>query len=85
MGHRNKFPHLNFHIDRTSKQETVYSMYTRDPFDEEQKYPRESSTLFAANIMGHLQGIKEGSIKPTDKGVKATYSLLAQEGIAEVV
>jgi len=85
MGHRNKFPHLNFHIDRTSMQETVYSMYTRDPFDEEQKYPRTSSTLFVANIVGHLQGIKEGLVKPTDKGVKATYSLFQKESITELV
>ena len=84
MGHRNKFPHLNFHIDRTSMQETVYSMYSRDPFDEEQKYPRTSSTLFVANIVAHLQGLREGLVKPADKGVRSTYSLFKGEIIADL-
>lgn len=85
MGHRNKFPHLNFHVDRTSLQETVYSMYTRDPFDEEQKLPRTSSTLFVANIAGHLQGIRDGLVGPADKGVRATYNLFKGENISALV
>ena len=36
MGHRNRFPHLSFHVDRSPKQPTPYSMFTRDPFDAEQ-------------------------------------------------
>lgn len=82
MGHRNKFPHLNFHVDRTSMQETVYSLYTRDPFDEEQKHPRKSSTLFVANIVGHLQGIREGLVSPAEKGMRGTYSLFQGENIS---
>ena len=85
MGHRNKFPHLNFHVDRTSMQETVYSMYSRDPFDEEQKHPRKSSTLFVANIVGHLQGIREGLVSPDEKGMRGTYSLFQEESIPELL
>lgn len=61
-GHRNRFPHLQFHIDRSAKQDARYSMYTRDPFDEEQKHPRTASTIFIPNIVGQLQGYKEGTI-----------------------
>lgn len=61
-GHRNRFPHLQFHIDRSAKQEARHSMYTRDPFDAEQKHPRTSSTLFITNIVAHLQALKEGTV-----------------------
>lgn len=61
-GHRNRFPHLQFHIDRSAKQEARHSMYTRDPFDAEQKHPRTSSTLFISNIVAHLQALKEGTV-----------------------
>lgn len=75
-GHRNRFPHLNFHIDRSVNQPTQYSLFTRDPFDEEQQYPRTSSTLFTANIVAHLQGIREGLVNPlTDKGMRTNYTL----------
>jgi len=62
-GHRNRFPNFQFHIDRSAKQETRYSLYTRNPFDDEQKYPRTSSTLFIANIAAYLQGLKQLSIQ----------------------
>lgn len=85
-GHRNRFPHLQFHIDRNSKQTTRYSMYTRDPFDDEQRYPRTASTLFAANIVSHLQGIKDGSItRHGEKGVRASAPLFENEDMAIVI
>ena len=86
QGHKNRFPHLNFHMDRSSKQPTHFSMYTRNPFDEEQKHPRTSSTLFIANIVGYLQGVREGIVDPTkDKGVRGTYTLFQDIDIAEVL
>jgi len=86
QGHRNRFPHLNFHIDRSANQPTQYSMYTRDPFDEEQKFPRTSSTLFAPCILGHLQAAKEHQLDPdTDKGLKGTYTIFTQEDMSTVL
>lgn len=83
--HRNRFPHLNFHLDRTAKQVTVYSMYTRDPFDAEQKMPRTSSTLFTPNIVAYLQAVKEGLINPdVDKGLRTSYVLFSKEIVGEV-
>ena len=49
IGHRNRFPHLKFHYDRSPGQKTIYSVYTRNPFDTEQVKPRISSTLFIPN------------------------------------
>ena len=86
VGHRNRFPHLNFHVDRTANQPTHYSMYARDPFDAEQQFPRTASTLFIPNIIAHLQGIKEGLINPnTDKGVRGTYTLFSKEPVHELM
>lgn len=79
MGHRNRFPHLNFHVDRTANQPTHYSMYSRNPFDEEQQHPRTSSTLFIPGIVGHLQAIKEGIVQKDDRGMKGTYTLFTNE------
>lgn len=85
-GHRNRFPHLNFHVDRSLKQVTRYSMYTRDPYDSEQKFPRTSSTLFVANIVGYLQGVRDGIINPvTDKGGRGTYAIFHKTDMAEVL
>lgn len=60
VGHRNRFPQLNFHIDRNPAQETHYSVYTRNPFCEDQKPPRTSMTVFIPYLVAYLQGIKEG-------------------------
>lgn len=85
-GHRNRFPHLQFHIDRNSRQTTRYSMYTRDPFDDEQRFPRTASTLFAANIVGHLQGIKDGSVtRHEHTGTRASAPLFESENMATVI
>ena len=75
-GHRNRFPHLQFHIDRNEQQETRYSLYTRNPFDDEQKYPRTASTLFIANIAAYFQAIKQGSMQKNYDGKKITSQLL---------
>jgi len=83
-GHRNRFPHLNFHVDRTANQPTHYSMYTRDPTDPEQILPRTASTLFTANIIGHLQGLKEGIIQPGTTGIKGTYTVFTKENMEDV-
>lgn len=84
--HRNRFPQLNFHIDRSSEQGTVYSMYTRDPFDEEQRYPRTSSTLFIPNIVAYLQGVKEGIVDPhAEKGARTAAVLFAEEDVRSLI
>lgn len=86
MGHRNRFPQLNFHVDRSEKQPTHYSMYTRNPFDNEQKHPRKSSTLFVPSIIGYLQSLKEKSIDPASaKGNKGTYTIFTKENMSELV
>lgn len=59
QGQKNIFPDLNFHIDRGSNQENQYSLFCRDPFDDLQKHPRQSSTLITANIVPYLQTLKE--------------------------
>jgi len=83
-GHRNRFPQLNFHIDRSSAHPTHYSMYSRDPFDDEQKFPRTSSTLFIPSLVGHLQAIKEQQVKPDEKGLKNTYTLFTNENMTDL-
>ncbi|MBL4622295.1 MAG: hypothetical protein JKY89_07835 [Immundisolibacteraceae bacterium] len=85
-GHKNRFPHLNFHCDRNESQPTIYSMYTRDPYDEEQKYPRTSSTLFGPSILGSLQTLKEaesGFVPAT--GAAMHYSIFAEEDMGTVL
>jgi len=86
VGHRNKFPHLNFHVDRTANQVDHFSMYSRDPFDPEQKYPRTVSTLMCANIVGHLQSIREGvTDKFSRSGLKGTYTIFKGENMEDVL
>ncbi|MCG8693813.1 MAG: hypothetical protein MI806_21635 [Minwuiales bacterium] len=53
--HRNIFANLEFHVDRGPGLPNQYSLFTRDPFDDAQRLPRQSSTLFVANIVAHLQ------------------------------
>lgn len=86
MGHRNRFPQLNFHVDRSENQPTHYSMYTRNPFDDEQKYPRTSSTLFVSSIIGHLQELKENTANTTDKIInKGSYTIFTPGTVPELV
>lgn len=76
MGHRNRFPHLSFHVDRSPMQPTPYSIFTRDPFDQEQIEPRTASTLLIANIVGYLQCVREKQCDPaTERGVRTQYDL----------
>jgi len=75
-GHRNRFPHLQFHIDRSEKQVTRYSLYTRDPFDEEQKHPRTASTLFVANVAAYLQSQKQNASQASGVSAPITSCLL---------
>jgi hypothetical protein len=85
-GHRNRFPHLNFHIDRSVNQPTQYSMYTRNPFDDEQKYPRTSSTLFVPSIVANLQAVKEQQPNAaSDKGIRNTYTLFTDEDMSQIL
>ncbi len=79
-GQRNIFPDLSFHIDRGSTQDNQYSLFCRDPFDEIQKAPRESSTLLIANIVGHLQAKKEGQAPPDQP--KKLYAIFDNEDLA---
>jgi len=86
MGHRNRFPQLNFHVDRSEKQPTHYSMYTRNPFDDEQKHPRTSSTLFVASIIGYLQSLKEKNIEPSDShNNRGSYTVFTPNNVPELV
>lgn len=85
-GHRNRFPHLNFHIDRSVNQPTQYSMYTRNPFDDEQKFPRTSSTLFIPSIVGNLQAIKENQPNAASNiGIRNTYNLFGNEDMSSLL
>lgn len=78
-GQRNIFPDLSFHIDRGSTQDNQYSLFCRDPFDEVQKAPRESSTLLIANIIGYLQAKKQGQ-NPPDR-LKKLYAIFDNEDL----
>ena len=60
VGHRNRFPHLNFHRDRNESQPTPYSLFYRDPFDAEQQFPRTSSTLFVSNQHARMELARTG-------------------------
>lgn len=59
MKQRNIFPSLRFHFDRGPDQPRPYSLFTRNPFDSIQREPRDSSTLFVANIVAVLQYLRE--------------------------
>lgn len=86
MGHRNRFPHLSFHVDRSVNQPTPYSMYTRDPFDAEQLEPRTASTLITSNIVGLLQCIREKQCNPSsEQGVRTQYNLFAEADMSQVL
>ena len=74
--HRNRFPHLKFHRDRSEHQPTRYSMYSRDPLDEEQRMPRAASTLFMPNILAYIQAKNEGRhVELKGQGALMHYNL----------
>ena len=85
MGHRNRFPHLNFHIDRSRNQSTRYSLFSRDPHDPEQVHPRESSTLFIPNLIAILQNIREnGDVPDGPVNLRTHYELFLDERVSEL-
>ena len=77
-GQKNIFPSLAFHVDRGAKFENQYSLFVRDPFDEEQKHPRNSGTLILSNQVAKLQGQNEG-IGQMDMGSR--YDLFTNERV----
>lgn len=77
-GQRNIFPSLRFHFDRGANQCEQISLFYRDPFDPEQKEPRKSSTLIAANVVVYLQSLKEGA-KPHE--FNSLYEVFEDEDI----
>lgn len=84
--HRAKFRHLNFHYDRGDHQERQYSLYTRDPRDPIQQPPRESSTLFIANIVAQLQKMKEsGETEVGQPGVRPSYMIFEKESVVDLI
>jgi len=86
LGHHNRFPHLKFHYDRSVLQPTVYSLYTRNPFDDEQKFPRIASTLFIPNIVAYLQCVKEKNFSLiAKKGLISNYDLFLDENMSDVI
>jgi hypothetical protein len=78
--HRNNFPHLNFHTDRGEAHDNKYSFYTRDPFDDEQKYPRKASTVFIDNAVAYLQSHIEGTLRANETGRRGHYSIFKHDG-----
>jgi len=86
QGHRNRFPQFQFHIDRSEVQITRYSLYTRNPFDEEQKHPRTASTLFTPNIAAYLQAVKQNQLqKNVDKGAPTSSLLFEKENLEDIM
>lgn len=86
MGHRNRFPQLNFHVDRIPSQVSYYSVYTRNPFDEIQKYPRTSSTLFIPTLVAYLQGLVEGKTTIlSNEGLINNAVLFNEESVKEII
>jgi len=86
MGHRNRFPQLNFHVDRIPSQLSYYSAYTRNPFDDEQKYPRTSSTLFIPTLVAYFQGLLEGKINIlSNEGLINNCELFTEKSIVPVL
>jgi hypothetical protein len=86
MGHRNRFPQLNFHVDRIPSQVSYYSVYTRNPFDEEQENPRTSSTLFVPMLVAYLQGLSEGKTTLlSDEGLINNAMLYDEESIKPIL
>lgn len=86
-GHKAKFQHLNFHYDRGPHQDEQHSLYSRDPSDPDQVAPRESSTLFIANIVACLQTMKEArtEVVPEGQGQLGSYQLFKNEHVGDLI
>lgn len=86
VGHRNRFPNLKFHFDRSPLQPTPYSLYSRNPFDDEQREPRESSTLFIPNLLAYIQSLREGKLQKNGvKGLNSNYDLFLEENVDSLI
>lgn len=86
MGHRNRFPQLNFHVDRIPSQLSYYSVYTRNPFDEEQKNPRTSSTLFIPMLVAYFQALSEGKTSIlSDEGLINNVVLYNEDSVKQIL
>lgn len=83
--HRNIFPHLRFHVDRGPAMPNQYSCFTRDPLDGEQRMPRESSTLFIANIVACLEQARAAGDPPGPAHVQPSYDLFAKIKMAPLL
>lgn len=85
-GHRNRFPHLNFHIDRSPNQPNPYSLFSRDPFCPEQVEPRTSSSLFIPNLVAYLQCVKEGQTSLLDNKTYLSHcDIFGQEDMKDIL
>ncbi len=74
--HRNIFPHLQFHLDRSPGAANQYSCFTRDPDDAAQRGPRATSTLFIANLVAWLELVRADGCDPREeRGVRMSYNL----------
>jgi hypothetical protein len=79
---RNIFPHMRFHYDRSSLQESQVSLFSRNPEDAEQRFPRQSSTLFVPNLVAWLQNRHEGQGQgETEPEMRASYDLFREENV----
>lgn len=79
-GQKNIFPSLAFHVDRGAKFDNQYSLFVRDPYDVEQKYPRDSGTIILSNQVAKLQGAKEGIAK---MDMCSRYDLFTRERVED--
>lgn len=79
-GQKNIFPSLAFHVDRGASFENQYSLFVRDPFDEEQKFPRKSGTIILSNQVAKMQGQKEELGK---MDMCSRYDLYTKERVEE--
>jgi hypothetical protein len=79
---RNIFPHMRFHYDRSPLQESQVSLFSRDPRDPEQRFPRQSSTLFVANVVAWLQSVREGlQTLDEEPTLRPSYDLFAEQNV----
>ncbi|MBT3701623.1 MAG: hypothetical protein HOE62_08130 [Alphaproteobacteria bacterium] len=79
---RNIFPHMRFHYDRSAMQDSQISLFSRDPNDAEQRFPRQSSTLFVANVVAWLQHEQQG-LNDNNKvlSLRASYDLFSEQNV----
>ena len=77
-GQKNIFPDLAFHLDRGPGFKNQYSLFVRDPYDPEQKYPRKSSTLVIPYKTTFLQAEREYE---SVRGNESRIDLFKQEDI----